>query len=788
MRPRSLAFKLIFIVLACTSLIFAAVFEYNYLVSRRMIRKNIEENARSLSIATAQRIETVMRSVQEVPETLAEVLEEIPYDKEILNRLLRTGVASNAAIYGSTAAFEPDSFEKGSRFFAPYFYKSGDGIKSTFLGGNDYRYFFFDWYQIPKELGRPAWTEPYYDKGGGNIVMSTYSVPFYGREGGERKFLGVVTADVSLGWLQKMVSDIKIAETGYAFLISRNGTFVTHPHKSMIMHETLFSAAEARGDRNLREIGRDMIRGRSGFVPFITINSRRNCWMGYAPVPSTGWSVGVVFPQDELMADVERLSRINLALASGGFLVLLAVIVLVSGSITRPLRVLAGAAKDIAKGNWEIELPDVRSGDEVGTLAASFLYMKEALKKYIRELTETTAAKERMESELKIAHDIQMSIVPKIFPPFPQRPELDIYAVLEPAREVGGDLYDFFFIDESRLCFVIGDVSGKGVPASLFMAVTKTLIKTNAKMCASPEEILRKVNAEIARDNDSCMFVTVFCGILNIRTGEVSYANGGHNPPFILRQGKTPEFLSGGRGPAVGVLEDAVFEKAVLAMRPGDILYLYTDGVTEACNEKDELFSEERLQEMLSGTVPGSLKGLVEETLRNIRFFSGRMPQADDITLLVLKYFGGGDGGKRMNGLTLSLDNRLSDLAKLQTALAEFAEGHDLPREVLHSLDLVLEEIVVNIVSYAYADTLKHEIVICLEREEKEVVVRVQDDGLAFDPLKIPAPDLDAPLEKRAVGGLGMHVVRNLAKEIKYERIQGRNILTLKVPILSSSA
>ncbi len=787
MKDKSIAFKLSFFVLTFTGLIFAGIFGYNYFVSRQMILKNIEENARNLSVATAQRIETVLRSVQEVPETVAEVLQEISYDKAVLNRLLSTAVENNPAIYGSTAAFEPGSFEKGAQFFAPYFYKSGGGIQFTHLGGNDYRYFFFDWYQIPKELGRPSWTEPYYDEGGGNVIMSTYSAPFYRREGGERKFAGVVTADVSLGWLQKMVSEIRIAKTGYAFLISRNGTFVTHPHKSLIMNETLFSTAEVRGDRHLREVGRDMIRGHSGFVPFTSLVSGQACWMGYAPVPSTGWSVGVIFPKDELLADVQRLGRIDLALAFCGFLILFSVIVLISGSITRPLRALADAAKALAKGNWEIELPPARSKDEVGTLSASFLYMKEALKKYIRELTETTAAKERMEGELKVAHEIQMSLVPKVFPPFPKRPELDIYAVLEPAREVGGDLYDFFFIDENRLCFVIGDVSGKGVPAALFMAMTKTLIKTNAKMCTSPEEILEKVNVEISEGNDACMFVTVFCGILDTRTGEVCYSNGGHNPPFILRKGQAPEFLRGGHSPAVGVLEDAVFEKAGLKMEPGDALYLYTDGVTEACDDQDELFSEERLQEMLSGPVPGSLKGLVEKTLQEVRSFSGAMPQADDITLLVLRYYGARGEEKEGGKMKLMLENKLTELSKLQGALAEFSGKVGLSQEVLHDLQLVLEEIVVNVISYAYADTARHEIVVSLEKEGSELAVRVQDEGRAFDPLKVPEPDLDVPVEERPIGGLGMHLVRNLAREVNYERVQGKNILTLKISLPTAS-
>ena len=516
-------------------------------------------------------------------------------------------------------------------------------------------------------------------------------------------------------------------------------------------------------------------------MPFKSFVTGKKCWLAYAPIPSTGWSVAVLFPQDELMADILRLNQINILLASGGFIILLIVIIFIAGSITKPLRVLAHATKDIAKGNWEVELPGPKSTDEVGDLTASFLYMREALKKYIRELTETTVTKERMESELKIAHDIQMGIVPKIFPPFPERKEFDLYAILEPAREVGGDFYDFFFMDPHHLCFVIGDVSGKGVPAALFMAITKTLIKAIAKETANPDEILTKVNAEIFRDNDSCMFVTVFCGILDARTGEISYANGGHNPPLVLRKGKGAEFVRGEHGPAPGALENAVYIKQSLVLGPGDALYLYTDGVTEACDEKDELYSEERLQDFLLRKPAAPLKELVENTLQEIRSFSGEKPQSDDITLLVLRYFGDSTAGK--NEITLVLENDLASLPKLALDLEEFGKQHRLAENVLRDTNLVLEELVVNIISYAYADAVKHEIVIHLEKREKEIVIQIRDDGGPFNPLQIPEPDLDVPIKERPVGGLGMHIVRNLAARVEYERKGIWNILTLAMAV-----
>jgi sigma-B regulation protein RsbU (phosphoserine phosphatase) len=637
MKNRGIGLKLILLILTSVTLIFFLIFGYNYLFSRRIIIKNVEKNARNLAQATVNRIDMVLRSVEKVPKSLAYFLESSSYSGGDMIDLLHSVVENNPEIYGSTIAFEPFAYSRNSLCFAPYFYKCKGKIEFKYI---PYKYFYWDWYQIPKELNRPAWTEPYYDVGAGNIIMSTYSVPFYKTVLGKRQLMGVVTADISLSWLQEIIASIKIGQTGYGFLVSKNGTFVTHHDEHLIMNETIFSAAEARADAPLRKLGREMIRGRSGFVPFSSLITGKKCWMVYTPLSSSGWSLGVLFPQDELMADITRLNRIVIFLGLAGFLFLLVVIVLISGSITRPLRALAGAAKDIATGNLDIELPTIKSRDEVGKLADSFNYMKSSLKEYIKELTETTAAKERIESELKIAHDIQMGILHKIFPPFPDRPELDIYATLEPAKEVGGDLYDFFFMDDDHLCFTVGDVSGKGVPASLFMAITMTLIKTKATKGLSPDKVLSRVNEDLSMDNPSMMFVTVFLGILNIRTGELEYSNGGHNPPYIFHKNGDIEPLEMTNGMALGVVEDFSYQSKKFVLQKGETIFLYTDGVTEAMNEKEELFSEERLKKDINALKDKPIQEVAADITEKVKAFSQGVPQTDDITMMILRFYG----------------------------------------------------------------------------------------------------------------------------------------------------
>lgn len=254
-----------------------------------------------------------------------------------------------------------------------------------------------------------------------------------------------------------------------------------------------------------------------------------------------------------------------------------------------------------------------------------------------REILHT---KELIESELSVAREIQMSIVPKIFPPFPERAEFDLYAILEPAKEVGGDLFDFFLIDDDHLCFTVGDVSGKGVPASLFMAVTKTLIKAKVDINLGPEDILYKVNNELCDDNESCMFVTVFMGILTISTGRVVFSNGGHNTPYLLRKNGKIEGLQKIPGLALGVMEDYSYVCADVKLNEGDNLVMFTDGIPEAMNPAGELLTEARLENILRGSERKNAREQVQHILDSTRQFVNGASQSDDITILVIKYNG----------------------------------------------------------------------------------------------------------------------------------------------------
>ena len=643
-KNKGIAFKLVLFFTLSSAAIFAAIFSYNYLVSRRMIQKGIEENSANLITTTTSRIEVLLTSTQKVPQNTAYLLENTNYDEAELFKVIYAIVEKNPEIYGAAVAFEPYAFDRTKKYFAPYFYRNGEGISFKYLD-RFYDYFHWDWYQIPRELEQPQWTEPYFGEGGG-ILMSSYAVPFYRVVDGTRRLTGVVVVDISLEELRKIVSSIRILKSGYGFLISKNGTFVTHPIKELIMNETIFSVAEERKDPMLRDTGRRMIRGETGYSAGSVKSAvtGKNCIMTYVPIKSNGWSLGVLFPHDELMADITNLNHVVLALGIGGLMLLALAVVFIARSITRPLTEMADIAGRIGTGDLEAHVPEVRTRDEVGKLASALDCMKTSLKDYIREITDTTAARQRMESELKIARNIQMGILPKEFPPFPDRTDFDIHALTVPAREVGGDFYDFFLIDREHLCIVIGDASGKGIPAALFMAFTKTLIKARASADIETGVLMGEVNDELSKGNPADMFITVFCAILNTATGELRYTNGGHNPPVIIRHAGNLSYLDGPGELVVGIMDGTQYTTRTHTLNPGDGLFLYTDGVTEAMNAAGEIFSTDRLKDVLATCAGGDVSGITACVGGAINDFCKDAPQYDDITMMAVRYDGPGDG------------------------------------------------------------------------------------------------------------------------------------------------
>ncbi len=389
---RGLTFKLIFSVFSAIAAIFVIIFLYNYTVTRKTMIKSLDSTASYLTASTVNKVDRILFGMARVPENLAAVIEHSNFSEEELKQLLKIVVKLNPEVYGSAIAFEPFFEGRKEKFYSFYAYRDNDSVILTTLGNDSYDYFLMDWYQIPREKEEPYWTEPYFDEGGGNILMSTYSVPLYFTRGSERKFVGILTVDLSINWLREMVDSIRVLKTGFGFLVSHNGTFVTHPVHELIMNASIFSLAEEHEMPLFRELGRKMINRESDFSTETYENflNHKKSWIAYAPVPSNGWALAVVFPVDELMADANRLNLAIVLIGSVGLVIIFLVILLISRSITRPMRKLARAAQSFAEGDFNVSLPEVVSEDEIGKLTRSFSYMQKTLAETIGDLKETS--------------------------------------------------------------------------------------------------------------------------------------------------------------------------------------------------------------------------------------------------------------------------------------------------------------------------------------------------------------------------------------------------------------
>lgn len=608
--------------------------------TREIVMDLVHEKASNLVTATANKIEADLTPVEVSPRSVASLIMSENFTKEELLRVLRNNVSTNYHMYGSAAAFEPNAFDPAKVYFAPYFHEQegpGSEIQFFYLEAPGYDYFTWDWYKTPKKLGHPVWSEPYLDPGV-HELMSTYSVPFFKTVDGKRQFQGVVTADLTLKRLVDIVKEVKLYESGHAFLLSRNGTFLAHPDPKTAMRESIFSIAGKQADAKLKDVGKQMTEGKTGFASLDRYYALGKSWVFYAPV-ETGWSLAVVIPESELFAEYDRLTRKYIYLSIVMFMVLFVAIVVIVRRMTLPLESLASTTRVIAKGNLDMAIPQVGTRDEVADLSSAFENMRVSLKDYIKNLETTTAAKSRFESELKIAQNIQMSFLPRTFPPFPERDDFDLHAYLKPAKEVGGDLYDFFIAENGTLYFLVGDVSDKGVPAALFMAATKTLMRGFSHQGTSPAEVMTRVNRELCLYNDSMMFVTLFCGALNLATGELIFSNAGHNPPILVRN-NVPRYLEIASGFVMGVEPSFIYTAATMQLLPTDVLVVYSDGITEAMNVENKIFSEERLAEVVQKCCTESAANMVEEIKNAVNVYVAGYPQSDDITLLVFRYNG----------------------------------------------------------------------------------------------------------------------------------------------------
>lgn len=392
--------------------------------------------------------------------------------------------------------------------------------------------------------------------------------------------------------------------------------------------------------------------------------------------------------------------------------------------------------------------------------------LKSSLDQLKRTGEELAKAKAKMEDELNVGQRIQLSMLPTVAP---RLDDFNVFATMRAARQVGGDLYDYFFIDPKRYCVCVADVSDKGVPASLFMAVTKTLIRASTSDDHSTASIVTRINNELARDNDASMFVTIFLAIYDIHSGCLTYTNAGHNPPFIKRADGAIESVNDLHGPVAGAVEELAYKESQLQLRAGDTLLLYTDGVSEAMNSDDELFGEQRISSLLQRADVGDAESLCSELLAEVDSFAGDAEQSDDITLLALVV----DKDAQVSQtevFEIELVNQFSEIDRLNDAFNEYADRVEIDMATQLKINMVFDELINNIISYGFNDQREHKIMVRADRGTDELIIQIEDGGIPFNPFLRETPDVGASLEERDIGGLGIHLVKEVMDSVSYQR------------------
>lgn len=628
--------RLNFLVATLASIVFVVALVFLFAQARYAVQREAKEHASQLLNNTALRVNTVLNQVEVATENTSWLVGRHLDTPDSMYVYARAIVENNPELAGCSISFEPYYYPRRGRFFSVYAKQENGKVSVVQEGDESYEYFFMDWYQLPKLLGHSAWTEPFLGEYPEEEVVQDKMVVSYCKriEDENGKYVGTIASDLSLRWLSETISAVKPYPHSYSFMIGRGGTFFVHPDPEKLLYQSIFTETMEQDNPERMALGKAMVSGEEG-MRMLTLNGEL-CYVFYQPLGETGFSAAIVCPERDIFYGYNRLRNVVILIFILGMLIMHIILSTVFRREIAPMRSLAEQAETIADGNFDEVLLDTGRKDEIGRLVHSFSEMQRSLVKYIEEIKNTSAEKASIERELYVARDIQMSMVPRIFPPFPEREDIDLFASMTPAKEVGGDLYDFF-VENECLYFCIGDVSGKGVPASLFMAVTRNLFRVIAQQGNSPEEIAKSINHALSAENDQGMFVTMFIGKANLKTGELTYCNCGHNPPVVCEPGKEARFLPMQYvNLALGTWDGFEFQgERIPDIREWKIL-LYTDGLNEAENPQYELFGNDRLIQLMNGVSQLDAEGIIQMLQEEVeRHRSGASPN-DDLTLLSL--------------------------------------------------------------------------------------------------------------------------------------------------------
>ena len=629
---RKLSVRVSLWVVLFAAVIFNTALGLLFYQAREAVRQEAISRATQILDKTSLRVEGILNRVEVAVNMTEWLVQRHPNVADSMLVYSRGVLQNNPDFFSCSIAFEPYYFKEYGRYFSAYSRHDGDSIR-TIQGGNDnYQYFFMDWYLMPSLLDHPCWTEPYMDLDvptNTSEMVTSYCQAIKDRGG---RMIGVINIGLSLSWLSHTISAIKPYPNSYSIMIGRGGTYFVHPDTTKLTRQTIFTQTMEQPDTAITALGHAMQRGEEG-MKHMNVGGE-DCYVFYKPLGKTGCIMAIVCPESDIFGGFDSLRRTIMVIVVVGLLLMFYFFIRIITRELNPLRRLAKEAETIASGQFDAEMPDFQRIDEIGQLSHSFAGMQQSLVRYIDELKKTTAQKASIESELNVASSIQMSMLPSVFP---DRDGLDMYASMAPAKEVGGDLYGYLMKGDN-LYFCLGDVSGKGVPASLFMAQVTRLFRTLANHQMSPADICTQMNEALSgEENSTSMFVTMFVGLVDLTTGHLSFCNAGHNPPVIGGGEHHGEFLKMKPNFPIGVLPGLQFQGEEISCIKGRPLFIYTDGLNEAENRQHEQFGDDRLLDILRNTHFESARQVVETLAAEVELHRDGADPNDDLTMMCLR-------------------------------------------------------------------------------------------------------------------------------------------------------
>lgn len=631
---RSISARLSFWIVLAAALLFLGMILYLARVWRAGVRNEVEKDAAQVLENAVMRVDDILDDVERTASVLSWFVLRDLDNPDIMVQHSNNTIRYNRNLTSCSISFEPRFYSSKGEYYSIYSWPGPGGeVEWEQEGDDDYRYFEKEWYLYAKHRGYDCWTEPYLDTtnipGKDVEMLLSFCHPIFRVQG---TFAGVITLDLSLKRLSEELSDVKPYTNAYCILLGEDGTYLVHPDAEKLMFHSIFSDASELSLPEMAELGEAMGRQESG--ERVLLMDGQQYFVFFRPIPTTGWSIAIFCPENDIFGGYKRLQRNMLLSLLAGLLLMFFLFVWLIRRQLAPLGKLADEADHIAQGNFDRPLPATGRNDEIGLLSQSFGHMQSSLIRHIKDLTESTATRERMARELQIARNIQMGMVPH---EFDLGEKVDLYASMLPAREVGGDLYDFY-VQEGKLYLCIGDVSGKGVPASLFMAVARSMFRVVARHGLAPAEIARRINDTIVGENDQMYFVTMFIAAVDLSTGEMEYCNCGHNSPVLLTSpDKPPQFLDCLPNTAVGIQEGFGFEGQRIDDIRDKVLFLYTDGLNEAENAEHEQFGNNRMIDELGAVPFQDARTLIERLSAAVAAHVAGAEPSDDLTMLCLR-------------------------------------------------------------------------------------------------------------------------------------------------------